>query len=752
MARSLISCGLIVAALLSALFGTLIEQPGSAQASTPVHQVVIFVQGINSKLDTEDKLDVPFLRIKVELQKKYRYLGLSDFINFSYHSNSYKEGTLTGYSYRCQDTGRSLNTTSAGLRRLIENYHSLHQSDKIVLVGPSMGGQVISRVIGNSKPDPMDDRTKAAISAIVTLDSPLYEATSTDVNALPRFGAGTGCVGVLTSTQAAIDLNTEQQDYLTDRDWINGSAVERRLENSMQWVSDHGGRIGTFGNDQDCVFNHTLAACAAIPTGGLDQSWTQIYRRGEPIGSSKMYSIPVGTLSCRTFKPGLPPDLGDCVGKSHAYLLDNPPLEILNTIGFHDQAAYQPPLVDNPSDHGGQPPMSQPLPASGGSPCTAGATPVPSSNLVVSPGSGAVGAVFAADVTIKNTGCAAFSPNVLTVAGKAPNPNDPYPDFSHLEGAAAVSIPPGGTYAYHATRAFPTAGVYNFRVSWRGSDGGWRDIPGAPGVSATTSVTVGSACAPGQVLITGALTVSPSNPNINDRVAASVTITNNTCETFAPAVLTVAGKGPGGESDYQDFAHRQGVVIPPGQSYAYEATRAFDRVGGYRFRVAWMDQANGWRDLPGALNVAATASLTIGSCQADPVVTGSLTIDPGQPTVNGLATAHATITNRGCSPFSPQLIGAGGRGPGGESEIMDFPLLPGIVIGPGESWAYSATRTFPHEGQYGAGMTFRDQNGNFHDIPGDGSAARGLSFPVGGCGPSATLTSPFVLIPGNPMV
>jgi hypothetical protein len=71
----------------------------------------------------------------------------------------------------------------------------------------------------------------------------------------------------------------------------------------------------------------------------------------------------------------------------------------------------------------------------------------------------------------------------------------------------------------------------------------------------------------------------------------------------------------------------------------------------------------------------------------------------GQP-----LTARFSIVNAnpaGCSPTTINNFGAGGRGPGGDGDIQDFPLIPSLTLSPGQTHDYSASRAFSKAGGYG---------------------------------------------------
>lgn len=220
----------------------------------------------------------------------------------------------------------------------------------------------------------------------------------------------------------------------------------------------------------------------------------------------------------------------------------------------------------------------------------------------------------------------------------------------------------------------PSAGSGN-----SGTDSGGAPSSGSGTTGPSDTGSSGSTCTSGAVpVLSTNLSVTPSTAKIGERFTASVTVRNDGCATFTPKVLTVAGKGPGGESDFQDFDHREGVSIPPGGSYLYETGRSFDKAGTFRFRVAYQGRDGGWRDIPGAAGVVATTSITVTDCQPSPVVTVALVVDPTKPDINDRVAASATITNTGCAAFAPSILTAGGRGPGGDSDVQDFNQMGGM--------------------------------------------------------------------------
>ena len=318
--------------------------PVAAQSETTIpaqdatqRQVIIFVPGINTAYDpassTPQAQDLAhFFELKQVLLRDHGY-QTSDFVDFSYAPNAYvPEGGTDLVTYSCLDTGKDPFVSGQSLRQLIQNVHDSRSGDKIVLVGHSLGGVIITWALDGLN----DASVTSAIAGIVTIGSPLFGARSDDIQWIYAEGARrTQCngTGLLTDSFAATQLNTELTDHQYQESQGRSGIAEQRLTNTLDLFHDRGVRIGTFGNLYDCIYNHI--ACGTLLTsilpgsgglGSIDISWTQVYPSPEsPMGFSKMYALDSWWQGCIT--------VDVCVPASHEYLLKHPQPEMLQAIG-----------------------------------------------------------------------------------------------------------------------------------------------------------------------------------------------------------------------------------------------------------------------------------------------------------------------------------------------------------------------------------------------------------------------------------
>jgi hypothetical protein len=183
-----------------------------------------------------------------------------------------------------------------------------------------LGGAVITYAVAGIE----DEQLKRSIASIVTIGSPLHGIDPSDIEQAglgPAVWWTSTCNGILLTSQASIDLRNDFADFTARRE---ESDVARRLGDSLQWVHDQGGRIGTFGNSYDCVYNH--ANCGFLQFELDNHFWTQVYPAGgAPLGHSEMYDFVPAPPDC---------ELGvSCIERSHDYLLKRPQSEMLDAIG-----------------------------------------------------------------------------------------------------------------------------------------------------------------------------------------------------------------------------------------------------------------------------------------------------------------------------------------------------------------------------------------------------------------------------------
>lgn len=309
-----------------------------AAADGEVRQIIIFVPGINTQYipsgtTPQNHNPSSFGELKqLLLTERFGYRE-SDFIDFNYARNAYAEGGTALVPYSCVDTAQDPFVSGGSLRQLINNVHFASPNSKIVLVGHSLGGVIITWALDSVR----EQMLAQAIAGIVTIDSPLHGTQSDDIwwlyaESTRRFVCDGD--GILTDSFAATQLNTELTDHLYQTSQGRTGIAAERLANTLARFVALGARVGTFGNTYDCLFNHV--ACGSLLTslwpggsGGLgetDHSWTQVYYAPDSlIGYSRMYDFSVWWPECATV-------IG-CVSESHDYLLANPQPEMLAAIG-----------------------------------------------------------------------------------------------------------------------------------------------------------------------------------------------------------------------------------------------------------------------------------------------------------------------------------------------------------------------------------------------------------------------------------
>ena len=114
------------------------------------------------------------------------------------------------------------------------------------------------------------------------------------------------------------------------------------------------------------------------------------------------------------------------------------------------------------------------------------------------------------------------------------------------------------------------------------------------------------------VRVSVSLGLSKTSAVAGEDVTASFTIHNYGNASFGAQRLGVAGRGPGGESDIQDFPFVQGpFVLPSDDDYTYTGTRSFSTLGDYHFEIVYQDDYGDWHDIPADPGVSREAVLQV---------------------------------------------------------------------------------------------------------------------------------------------
>jgi hypothetical protein len=219
-------------------------------------------------------------------------------------------------------------------------------------------------------------------------------------------------------------------------------------------------------------------------------------------------------------------------------------------------------------------------------------------------------------------------------------------------------------------------------------------------VTATSSVSatvnnVGQS----QLTVTTPLALSPASPIVNQSTTATFTVKNT--GTAAITVQSFVAAARDSSNANVDFPASGAVTLQVGQSYTYSAARSFATAGGYTSWPSWFDGTN-W------FNLASSSSFTVQSGTTPGVFTVStpMALSPASPAVNQSDTATFTVTNTGGSPITAQNFLVGARDPSNAN--VDFPASAAVTLQPGQSFTYSASRTFAAAGTYSAWPSYFD--------------------------------------------
>lgn len=343
----------------------------------------------------------------------------------------------------------------------------------------------------------------------------------------------------------------------------------------------------------------------------------------------------------------------------------------------------------------------------------------------VSNGQPNAGEMMNAVFTVSNpnpTNCASFSPNSLFV--RVIGPGDIVRDFPSV---SDITVPPDGNYPYSQFRTFDVPGNYRAFAVWTDSTG-THDVPLEAGTSHDAYFTVHPVCLPDPKMTTD-LVISPNPAVVGQTVTAKMTVTNRGCGDFVAAALGVDG-----------FPSVTNLTIPRDGSYQYQQSRTFDTPGVYGGGAAYQLPSGGWYNLRGEGNAVDWVALRVTPCAPDPKVTSSLAISPNPVFVGQTVTARVTISNAASAyaNFVAQAIGVG-----------DFPFASWVTIRPGESYDYTASKTYSTPGDYGEGVYYQNAAGGFFDIPAAPGIVGWVSLHVDACQPRPVLTTDLKISP-NP--
>src|SRR5579864_2561241 len=212
-------------------------------------------------------------------------------------------------------------------------------------------------------------------------------------------------------------------------------------------------------------------------------------------------------------------------------------------------------------------------------------------------------------------------------------------------------------------------------------------------VTATSSVSaIVSNNTTSQLTLTSALALSPASPFVNQSTTATFTVQNTGTAATTIQSFVAAGRDPSNAN--VDFPASAAVTLQPGQSYTHSASRSFSTAGTYSTWPSWFDGTN-WH------NLANPSSFTVqANSPGQFTVTTALAFSPASPAVNQSDTATFTVTNTGGSAITAQYFLVGARDPSNAN--VDFPASASVTLQPGQTYTYSASRTFTTAGTYSA--------------------------------------------------
>jgi len=276
-------------------------------------------------------------------------------------------------------------------------------------------------------------------------------------------------------------------------------------------------------------------------------------------------------------------------------------------------------------------------------------TPVASSDrdlqivggLSLSTTSPRVGDSVTASFRIRNTSSRAIIIRQLEAGARGPNArslnwNAPEADFPAV---FALTLQPGQELDYRQSRTFDAPGDYFAEPVWMDAFGTWAGVWSYPRVwfnvaprqitlTPTPTRTPTIPASPGHLVIVEGLSVSNTNPQVNQSVNARYRVRNDGGSPITARYFGVKGRHTSTNSTY-DFFWLENLTLQPGQEYSYDANRGFDRAGSYSLTPNYSDGAN-WYDIKFAngssnyvtINVSASQPPTLTPTRPGP--TGNL--------------------------------------------------------------------------------------------------------------------------------
>ncbi len=340
-----------------------------------------------------------------------------------------------------------------------------------------------------------------------------------------------------------------------------------------------------------------------------------------------------------------------------------------------------------------------------------------------------------AHFSVRNATSQTLSLARLGVGGRGPDAtswDDPsIVDFPWLEN---VTLLPGETRSFSASRAFSYEGAYFEQAIYQTDEGTW----GLIGDQLDFAVNPG-------LQVVQVLTLTPSTPYAGQTVTARYTVKNMGARTLSLASLTTTARGP----DCADltcprdvgFSGTDPVVLHPGEEYPYEDQRAFADAGTGYFAQPHFEDVNGWW-----LPISNGDSVPFTVSRGIEVIT-PLAFSVAEPMVGETVTATFTIRNEAPVSISMSRLTAGFRGPDcldwGCERGWDFGQVENLTLTPGQSYSYAKSIPFTLQGDgYFTQVAFETTLGGPWTHIGDT-----VNFSVG---PGLTILEPLTISPALP--
>lgn len=213
------------------------------------------------------------------------------------------------------------------------------------------------------------------------------------------------------------------------------------------------------------------------------------------------------------------------------------------------------------------------------------------------------------------------------------------------------------------------------------------------------------------------LTITPVNPSAGQLVTAEFAVRNDGTEPIFLLHLGAAGRAPGCV-DFNcprvvNFAIAEDVTIAPGATYTYQEQRTFLQEGAYFFQLTYEAVIYQWRFVGDRVDVNVVPGLNLSS---------PLVLTPVEPGLGESVQATFVLSNAGSSPITVRNLVVGARGPNcvpGDwscTSRPDHPSVDNLTLAPGESYAYSAERSYSQNGRYFVQVSFIDEAGEWQQI------------------------------------